>query len=234
MGAITKKEIRACFRSPIAYVCIGVLLAVAGYYYAQVLMIGSSSNIPAVYSILFNINMILIPILTMRSLSEERKNKTDQALLTAPVSTWSIAVGKFVAPFLIYAIGMAITLVPAVVITFIGSPNWALIFGDLLGALFYGAAMVAIGIFISSCTENQIVAAVGTLGISLVLMFMDQIGSILNNDTVTKVLGWISFNTRYQKFTSGTFDIPSVVFFVSVAVIFLFLTSRRLEARRWK
>lgn len=234
MGAIAKKEIRACFHSPIAYVCIGVLLAVAGYYYAQVLMIGSSSNIPAVYSILFNITMILIPILTMRTLSEERKNRTDQALLTAPVSTFSIAAGKFVAPFLIYAVGMTLTLIPAVVITFIGQPNWALILGDYLGALFYGAALIAIGIFVSSCTENQIVAAVGTLGISMLLMFMDQISSILNNEAVSKVLGWISFSTRYQKFTSGTFDIPSVVFFVSIAVIFLFLTGRRLEARRWK
>lgn len=234
MGAIAKKEIRSSFRSPIAYVCIGVLLAVAGYYYAQVLMLGTSANIPVVFGVLFNVSMIIIPILTMRALSEERKNKTDQALLTAPVSTWAIAVGKFCAPFLIYAIAMTISLVPCVVITFIGSPNWGIIFGDYLGALFYGAAMVAIGVFISSCTENQIVAAVGSLGISLLLVFIDQIGSILNNEVFSQILNWISFSTRYQNFTFGTFDIPSVVFFVSVALIFLFLTSRRLEARRWK
>jgi ABC-2 type transport system permease protein len=182
---------------------------------------------------MFLFNMLVIPIITMRSFSEERKNKTDQALLTAPVGTYAIAFGKFLAALLVFAVSLIGSLIPAFVIGIFSSPNWAIIFGNILGTLFYGAAMIAISMFLSSLTENQIVAAISSMGVAVFLMVIDQIGSIVSNSVVTQIINWISFNTRYKTFTSGVFDLSSLVFFLSVAAAFLFLTARRLEGRRW-
>lgn len=233
MGAITRKELKSYFTSPVGYVCIAVLLALYGYYFYQVLMIGSSSYVSSVYSTMFIWSMMVIPIITMRSFSEEMRNKTDQALLTAPVGVTSIVAGKALAAFLVYAIAMAGSLIPVAVIGMVSSPSWALIFGNFFGSLLFGAAMISIGVFISSMTQSQIVAAIGTFGISIILLVIDQLNSVINNPVASKVIGWISFNTRYQSFTKGIFDIPSIVFFLSVIAVFVFLTARKLESRRW-
>lgn len=233
MGAVAKKELRQAFCSPVAYVCLGVLMALFGFFYTQVYVSGSSSNISYVYSNMFMCCMVIIPFLTMRTFSEERRSKTDQALLTAPVSTFAIAFGKFLGAFCVYAIGMTLSLLPAVVLNFAGQPNWPLIFGEYLGALFFGAAMTAIGVFISSLTESSVVAAIGSLGIAVLLMVVDSIASTVNNSVLSTVVTWISFSSRYKQFTSGTFDVAAVVFFVSVTAAMLFLTGRRLESRRW-
>jgi ABC-2 type transport system permease protein len=125
------------------------------------------------------------------------------------------------------------SLIPVVIIGFFSSPSWALIFGNFFGSLLYGAAMIAVGVFISSLTQSQIVAAIGTFGISIILLVIDQLTSVISNTTVTKLIGWISFNTRYQPFTKGIFDVSSIVFFLSVIAVFIFLTARKLESRRW-
>ena len=233
MRAITRKELRAYFSSPIGYVCVSVLLALYGYYFYQVLMLRSSSYIASVYSTMFIWSMMIIPIITMRCFSEEMRNKTDQALLTAPVGVTSIVAGKVLAAFLVFAIAMVGSLIPVVIIGFFSSPSWALIFGNFFGSLLYGAAMIAVGVFISSLTQSQIVAAIGTFGISIILLVIDQLTSVISNTTVTKLIGWISFNTRYQPFTKGIFDVSSIVFFLSVIAVFIFLTARKLESRRW-
>jgi len=233
MRAITRKELRAYFSSPIGYVCVSVLLALYGYYFYQVLMLRSSSYIASVYSTMFIWSMMIIPIITMRCFSEEMRNKTDQALLTAPVGVTSIVAGKVLAACLVFAIAMVGSLIPVVIIGFFSSPSWALIFGNFFGSLLYGAAMIAVGVFISSLTQSQIVAAIGTFGISIILLVIDQLTSVISNTTVTKLIGWISFNTRYQPFTKGIFDVSSIVFFLSVIAVFIFLTARKLESRRW-
>jgi ABC-2 type transport system permease protein len=233
MIAITRRELKSYFFSPIGYVCVGVLLALSGYYDYQVLMLRSSSYITSVYSTMFVWSMMVIPIITMRTFSEEMRNKTDQALLTAPVSTTSIVMGKFLAAFAVFAIATVGSLIPAAVIGFFSSPSWALIFGNAFGSLLYGAGMIAIGIFISSLTQSQIVAAIGTFGISIILLVMDQMTSVLTNAFAVKLIGWISFNSRYVPFTKGSFDVSSIVFFLSVIAVFVFLTARKLESRRW-
>ncbi len=233
MRAITRKELKSYFSSPIGYVCVSVLLALYGYYFYQVLMLRSSSYISSVYSTMFIWSMMIIPIITMRCFSEEMRNKTDQALLTAPIGVTSIVAGKVLAAFLVFAIAMVGSLIPVVIIGFFSSPSWGLVFGNFFGSLLYGAAMIAVGVFISSLTQSQIVAAIGTFGISIVLLVIDQLTSVISNSTVTKLIGWISFNTRYQPFTKGIFDVSSIVFFLSVIAVFIFLTARKLESRRW-
>lgn len=233
MTAIWKRELRSYFYSPIAYVFMGVVLFLFGMYYWQVVMMGSSAYIGQVYSVMFTWCMLFLPALTMKTLSEDRKNKTDQALITAPVSVTGIVWGKFLSAFSIYLFTMLITLIPAFVIGLFSDPSWASIFGNFLASLLYGAAIIAIGVFISSLTESQIVALVGTVGTSILLMLIDSLGSVFGNEVIETIVSWISFQSRYMPFTNGIFNISSIVFFLSVVAVFNFITARRLESRRW-
>ena len=236
MTAIFKREIRAYFSSPVGYVCVAALAALYGFaYYVYVMMGRSTDNIPHVYSFLFAYGSLVLPLLTMRSMSEERKNKTDQALLTAPVGTGTIVAAKFFAAFFVYFIASVIGLLPAFAIfPFVsGAMPFGILFGNFIANLLYGGAIIAIGIFISSLTESQVIAAVGTFIVTFFLMYMNGLSSSLDQELITKIVGWISFYTRYQAFLQGIFDVPSTVFFVSVILLFNFLTAKRLESRRW-
>ena len=233
MIAICKREIRSYFSSPVGYVCIAALAALYGFYYFQVMYIGMSSYISAVYSTMFYFGMMIIPIITMKSMSDDQKNKTDQALLTAPVGVTSIVVGKFLACFFVFFVASTLGLLPAVAMSFFSSPSWGEIIGNYIGALLYGAAMISIGVFISSLTVSQIIAAIGTFIISVLLMYMDSLASVVSNEVLSTAIQWFSFNDRYSTFTQGMFSISSVIFFISVVAVFVFLTARKVESRRW-
>ena len=234
MRAVLKREIRSYFTSPIGYVCIAVLLALFGYWYYIVMLSGSSANITYVYSYMFSYCMMVIPILTMRTISDDQKNKTDQALLTAPVSVMGIVIGKFLAAFYVYFIALTGTLIPCVVISFFGAPNWSEILGNYVGSLLYGGAMISIGVFISSLTVSQIIAAIGTFAVSILLVIIGQISSSFSGTWIADVVKWISFESRYSPFTQGQFNLSSVVYFISVMAIFVFFTTRKIESRRYR
>lgn len=233
MKAIFKRELRSYFSSPVGYVCVAALMALYGVFYFSVMESGSSGNIPAIYNVMFSFCMMIIPIITMRSMSDDQKNKTDQALLTAPVGVTSIVMGKFLASFFVYFIASTLGLLPAVAMTFFSTPPWGEIIGNYLGTLLYGGAMISIGIFISSLTVSQVIAAIGTFAVSVALMYVDSLASAAQSTVVTTVVNWISFNNRYGTFVQGMFSVSSTVFFLSVMAIFVFLTARRLESRRW-
>lgn len=234
MIAVFKREVRSYFSSPVGYVCVAAIAALYGFYYfAYVMLYGTTSYAKDVYSVMFQFCMMIIPIITMRSMTEDKKNKTDQALLTAPVGVTSIVMGKFLASFFVFFLASTLGLLPAVALNFFAAPPWGIIIGNYIGTLLYGGAMIAIGIFISSLTESQVIAAIGTFVVSIVLMFIDGVTSNFSNEILSKVINWISFNARYDTFTSGIFSIPSAVFFISVMAIFVFITSRRVESRRW-
>lgn len=233
MIAICKREIRSYFSSPVGYVCIAALAALYGFYYFQVMYIGMSSYISAVYSTMFSFGMMIIPIITMKSMSDDQKNKTDQALLTAPVGVTSIVMGKFLACFFVFFVASTLGLLPAVAMSFFSTPPWGEIIGNYIGTLLYGGAMISIGVFISSLTVSQIIAAIGTFIVSILLMYIDMVASTVNNTVVSTIVEWISFTNRYTTFAQGLFSISSTVFFLSVAAVFVFLTARRLESRRW-
>ena len=233
MKAVFKRELRSYFASPIGYVCVAALLALYGFYYFQVMMMGSTSYITSAYNAMFTFCMMIIPIITMRSMTDDRKNKTDQALLTAPVGTLSIVIGKFLSSFFVYFIASTLGLLTAVALSFFSTPPRGVVLGNYVGTLLYGGAMVAIGVFISSLTVSQIIAAIGTFAVAVFLMFIDSLASGLSSSWVSAVVGWISFNTRYTPFTQGLFNVSSAIFFLSVMAVFVFLTARKVESRRW-
>ena len=171
--------------------------------------------------------------IAMRLFSEELKQKTDQGLLTAPVSLPGIVLGKYFAALTLYTIGIAIVMLYGMILSFFGEVAWGIVFANFLAMFLLGAAFIAVGLFVSALTENQIIAAVGGFVALMLLYMIDVVASYVKVEAVAHVLTSLSFYTRYYEFTCGLFNLPSVLFYISTAVIFNFLTVRVFERRRW-
>ena len=175
----------------------------------------------------------MLPLLTRRLFSEERKYKTDQILLTAPINITPLVLGKFFSALTIYTGCTLFTLIYAIVFSFFTQPSWALITGNIFGAILFGAAFIGIGMFISSMTESQFVAGMGSFSIATIFIILDVIPLVTSNEFIVSLVGNISFVGRYKPFTKGILDMSSILFFASIAASFIFLTVRVLEKRRW-
>lgn len=232
MFAVLKRELSAYFSSPIGYIYLAVFYVFSGYFFFGVLY-SNTTSLSNVFNGMFTIIMLLIPILTMRLMSEDLKNKTDQALLTAPISLVSLVLGKFLSALIVYCLGVAITLVYGVVIAAFAPPDWTVVFGNVLGMLLLGAALIAIGMFISALTENQVIAAVGGFAVGFSLILVNSLSSLISIDWMKKFVSGLSFMERYDEFTNGILDISNIFFFISVCAVFVFFTVRVIEKRRW-
>lgn len=233
MFAIFKRELKAYFTSPLGYVFLAIFYAFSGlFFYIFSLSVGST-DISSVFLMMFIVLMVFVHLLTMRLLSEDKKQKTDQLILTAPVSLLSIVMGKFLAAYAIFAIGVAVMPVYGFVMSTFATVSWLPIWGNTVGLLLLGGIFVSIGLFISSLTENQMIAAIGGFFINLMILLMNTLKSALPNGFLQDVLSSISVYSRYSEITNGIFSLSSLIFFVSVIFIFLFLTVRVLEKRRW-
>lgn len=233
MTAILKRETRAYFDSLIGYIFLTAFFAGSGVLFSVSSLQFGSTDMSGMYSGLFYILLVLIPILTMRTLSEEKRQKTDQLLLTAPLNLSSLVIGKFLSALFIYSIGVIMTLVYAVVVSFFGTVSWLTVLGNVVGLELLGAAFISVGILVSSMTENQVIAAIGGFAAMLSLFLIGSIASIIPIPFIANALSNLAFSTRYSPFTYGIFDFSNVLFFISAVVIFLFLTVRVLERRRW-
>ncbi|GMO63656.1 MAG: hypothetical protein Ta2A_10930 [Treponemataceae bacterium] len=232
MKAILKRELHAYFTSPIGYVYLAVFWFFAGYFLFTGVLINNSSVLTPVFQALLTVVMMLTPLLTMRLLSEERRHRTDQALLTSPVTLAAIVVGKFLAAAAVYTVGVSITLMFALVLNAFAPVNWALTLGNYCALLLLGLSFIAIGEFISSLTENQAIAAIASIAAMLSLFLLDALPSLINNARLAAVLRSISFVKRYTPITNGILSMSNLLFFVSAIALFLFLTVRVLEKRR--
>ena len=233
MGAILKRELGAYFSSATAYVVMAVYFFFSGLFFNFYCISANSSSLSSVYGNMFYIILFLIPIITMKTFAEEKKQKSDQALLTAPTSLTEIVLGKFLGAFCLYAICCCIFLVYAVVISFFASPEWSVILCTFIGILLLGGSLIAINVFISVMTESMVVAAVIGMGVGLVISMTNYLISLIQVDWIKNILNKINFLSYYENFTYGILSIVDVVFFLSVTALFLFFTVRVLEKRRW-
>jgi ABC-2 type transport system permease protein len=292
MFAIFKREIRAYFQTPIGYLYMGLFLLFSGvmFFFNNILSLSSqftdSPSRSGFLSSLLFIYIFAVPILTMRLFSEEKRQKTDQLLLTSPVSITGIVCGKFLAALAVYAATLLVTASYAVVISVYGDlQTWETV-GSYIGFIFLGACYIAVGIFISAGTENQLTAALVSFFILMFIMLIDPVGQMVPADTrsglisagvllaavlvflflntrnwvivlgaailggltiggfylfkpgvyfgfIQKFLGWFSLNRRYQTFSMGRLKIDSLLYYASFSGLFLFLTTRLIEKRRW-
>ncbi|MFA9379919.1 MAG: ABC transporter permease subunit [Acetanaerobacterium sp.] len=233
MLAILKRELKAYFSSPIGYIFLAVFAVFAGLFFYAGCLTAQSANISAVFSSMFTIVLFLIPILTMRLLSEERKQKTDQTLLTGPINLFGVVMGKFLAALVLFALALSVTVVMMLVLAALGGAEWSVFFANFLGMLLMGAALISIGLFISSLTENQVIAAVASFAVMLGLWLLDGISSMVSSPFVQMIFSSLSVSQRYSEFTMGLFDVSNVLFFLSIIAVFIFFTIRVFEKRRW-
>ncbi|MCC8043646.1 MAG: ABC transporter permease [Oscillospiraceae bacterium] len=233
MGAIYRRELKAYFTSPIAYIYLAVFYLITGYYFCMANIYYATTDMSTTFAGIFTIMMILLPLLTMRLFADEKKQKTEQCLLTAPVNLFEIVMGKFLACSTIFLIGMAIY-IPCVIVLVVlaGNISWAPIIGNMIGLLLLGMSFISIGIFFSSLTENQIVAAIISF-LVIIFLYMIDVFALLFSGAISTVMASLGFYSRYIEFTQGILSINSIVFFISVIFVFNFLTVRMLEKRRW-
>ncbi len=236
MGAIYRREVGAFFSSSIAYVFLAVFYVFGGYFFSINTLAAGTTNMAGVFSNMFLVIVFLIPILTMRLFSEEKKQKTEQGLLTAPVSLWGIVLGKYFAAMTLYVIAVSVVFVYALILSLFGTVAWMTLLSNYLALLLLGAAFSAVSLFISSLTENQVVAAVGGFVCLMLLYMIDTFANLPLIENVTwlqNILSDLSFYSRYYEFTCGIFNLSSVLFYLSTAVLFNFFTVRVFEKRRW-
>lgn len=233
MGAILKRELSAYFNSAIAYVVMAVYFFFAGLYFYFYCFESNTTSLTGVFNNMIYIILFLVPIITMKSFAEEKRQKTDQALLTAPVNLTEIVMGKFFGAYILYAICSVIFLVFAVVISFFAAPSWSVILCTFIGVLLFGAALIAINIFISVLTESMIVAAIFGMAVGFVILMMSTFTSVIPFEWLSAALEKINFITYYVNFSYGLLNITDIVFFLSFAALFIFFTVRVLEKRRW-
>ena len=234
MGAIFRRELKAYFTSPIAYIFIAVFYVYTSTYFVNTNLYYRLTDMSYVFTSAFTIMMFLLPLLTMRLFTEERRQRTDQCLLTAPVNLFSIVMGKFLASVCVFLCAMAIYVVYILVLVYLaGGVAWATVLGNLFALLLLGASFIAIGTFISATTENQVVAAILSFIIIMAFYLIDMLAGMVQVEWLRNIMSALGFYTRYAEFSQGIFSIPNIVFFISTIFIFNFLTVRVLEKRRW-
>jgi len=287
MTAIYKKEMRTYFTQMIGYIFLAVFVLLVGIWFSLGSLNSRDANFQQVLSNVTIFFIILIPLLTMRLFSEEIRQKTDQLIFTSPLSVVSIVLGKFLAALTLFILGVAITVVMPFMIRNHTTLPVSQIAGAYIGFILLGAAGIAVGVFISCLTENQIIAAIGTMGAIFAMYLMDGIAismptstfaslmfvvfiiaavtvvwynstrnkiasaivcalglaiagglymfnNLIYDGIIVRVLLWLSIYTRFSVFTRGILSLSDVVYYISFAALFIYLTINVIEKRRWR
>jgi ABC-2 type transport system permease protein len=248
---ICRKELSSYFRSPIAYGVMFFFALIAGYFFyaavaifirqsLQATMMGQSVPMSVddwvIRSVLSNVAVVglfMVPMITMRLFAEEKRTGTIELLITSPLRDMEIIIGKWLAALSLYGAMLLLSLVNVAILYMYGKPSWKPLLIGYLGLLLQGGCMLALGAFVSTCTKNQIVAAVAGFGL-LLLLWVINWASSLDNTVVSRVLGYLSITDHFENFSKGVMDIKDTVFYASVIVFGLFLTARSMESMRWR
>jgi len=238
MLAVFKRDFKAYFTSAIGYIYLGAYIFVLNLVFFLENALGGSASLTGVFGFMLLVMMFITPILTMRVFSEEFKQGTDQLMLTAPVKLPCVVMGKFLSSLSVFCCLLALSLLWPYAISLMGENNIAEVAGNYFGILCIGAAYIAMGVFISSLTENQVIAAVGSLGLFVSLYIFEIVATFFYRSgalpaAVMQVLRFISIFGRYSSISRGVLALDDIIFLLSVCASFLFLTIRRLERRRW-
>lgn len=235
MLAIFKREFKSLFWNITGWLFIGITLALFGLYFFVYNLSYGYPYISYSLSAIAFLFMVTVPILTMRVLAEEKHAKTDQLLLTAPISVGKIILGKFLALALVYTICIGVICVAPLVLMIFGDVPLAETYVGILGFWLYGLATIAIGTFVSSLTESQVISAVVSFGLIFVGYMMSSICSVISSsgNLLTKILGCYDLYTPLDDFFNGTLSVTGIVYYLSVIALALFLTEQMIQKRRW-
>ena len=233
MTAILKRELVAFFKNPIGYFVLMIYAFLSAIAFTIFVVWQNTSYLGTYFGMwLFIVDMVVIAIMSMRFFSEEKKNKTDQLLLTSPISLYSLVIGKFLGAYTILLSCTALNIIYIVIIDAFGVIDYGALITNVLGTVLILAAMISIGIFISSLTENPIAAAAGSFAVLFLLMIIDFF-AIFMPAWLAKAMLHLNIYSQYEDFTNGVISLPPIIYYISVTVIFLFLTVKVIEKRRW-
>ena len=247
MFAIYKKELRSFFINPIGYIYTGAFLGLAALICCYTTILSSSYDTTSYFTIMMFAMGILIPLLTMRLFAEEKKLRTEQLLLTAPVTITGMVMGKFLAALTVFGGSLLVSCINFIPIYTTAAaergnqtyefyhigPVTGQLIGNLVGLLLIGAAFIALGTFISALTENQLAAAVITISVIALMLGLGLVNSLIDVYWIRAVLSWVSIYSRFGNFQNGLFDFAAILYYASICFVFVFLTVRVYEKRRW-
>lgn len=233
MWSVAKRELTVYFKNPIGYIVIAVYAMLSAIIFTITVLNQNTSYLGQYFGMwLFVADIVVISILSMRYFSEDRKNKTDQLLLTSPTGIYEIVIGKFLGSLIIFMIAFCINIFYILVVQVYGTLDFGIVITNLVGTLFVCSAMVSIGLFISSITESQLTSAAGTFILLFGLMVIKLFASFLPN-VVQSIVGFFTIYDYYSDFANGIFSFPAIIYYISITAVFLFLTVRMIEKRRW-
>ena len=249
--AVANKELRSYFASPIAYIVIGLFALLFGYFYItlvqyfvrqsmQMTQFGGPSamnvNQMMIRPLMQNVSILLLflmPAVTMRAYAEEKRSGTIELLLTSPLTDLQIAMGKFLGALALWAVMLLVTLVHVGLLFRYGQPEWKPIVTSYLGLLLMGGCFIAVGLFISSLTKNQVVAGVVTFAVFLLLWIINWIGSF-SSPTVSQLTHFFSIVDQFDDFAKGVIDTSHLIYYLSFIAFGLFLTVKSVDSERWR
>lgn len=234
MFAIYKKELKSYFTSVIACLFIAVTTLISGIFFVFYNLSNGMTSMYAVYECLL-ILVFTVPILTMRIIADERRQKTDQLILTAPVSVGKIVAGKFLALTTIFATPVLIMCLYPIILSKFGTMPFKTAYTNIFGLFLYGLVLIAIGTFISSITESQVISAILSIVVLFIGYLMGSLTSLISSggNILTKILGCFDLYSPVQNFLNGQIRLSDVVYYISLTVLFLFLTCQSIQKRRW-
>lgn len=239
MTAIMERELSSLFFSPIAYVVGFIFLLLTGYFFmTETLVPGNEASMRTLLERMAGLLVFALPLLTMRSIADEFSSGSIETLLTAPVTDWAVTLGKFLGSFLFYAALLATTLLHIILMTRYADPVGSVVFAGYLGMAMLGAFFIAVGIFASSCTRHQLLAA--TLAVAILTLFTfaadygSQYAPVRGAIDWRRVCAYLDVFNHFGDFAKGSISLSSVIFFASGTAMFLFLATKVLESRRWR
>jgi ABC-2 type transport system permease protein len=249
IAAIAQKELRSYFASPIGYIIIGLFALLFGYFFfiyvslfvrqsLQMQQFGTPMNVneQVVRYVLQNSAVIILfvmPMITMRTYSEEKRSGTIELLLTSPITDFQIIMGKFLGALGLYAAILGVTLIYMAVLFIYGNPEWRPIVAGYLGLLLMGGCFLSVGLLISSVTKNQIVAGFLTFAVFLMLWIIGWIGDASGPTTQT-IVSYLSITEHFDDFSKGIIDSKHVIYYLSFITFGLFLTAKSVDSERWR
>lgn len=252
-AAVFIRELRSLIVSPIAAVCVAMFLLVTGYLFYSIVIVASAqtrmvlrmqqmlpqlnANDVILAPSLRNFSVILlliVPMLTMRLIAEEKKQKTNELLLTSPLTTTEIVLGKYCAVLALYALMLGLTLYMPLLLDRFAAIAWWPVLSGYLGLLLVGAVFLAVGLFASSLTENQMIAAITSFTLLLVMWLLGWAGSATADSELGSMLTYLSMLEHLNNFLDGLIDTTDVVYLLGIVAVALFLTHRVMESHRWR
>ena len=231
---LTKKELKSYFNSPVAYIVIILFLLISGWIFTSNMFLSKTSDLRPLFGFISNyLFLFFIPALAMRLFSEEKRSGTIELLGTLPISEWQMVLGKYIPAFILMCLMLVLTLINYITISYLGNPDSGATIGGYVGLMLMASSYLAIGLFTSSLSKNQIISFILSFAIIFMFIIFDYIKNFVGGFTAT-IFEYLSTSYHYQAIERGVLDTRNLIYYVSLTFVFLFLTAQVLQSRKWK